>query len=132
MKLPQIGDTITTLRAIELCKHFKFYELSAYINRDIEKFKPWVFDGASMLPDKWFVKTSKIPNLIEIALKHDLEYAYGEHGDKVRRKEVDLKFRKNLRKDGVGPVLAEIMYRAVRFGGSEILKRSFSWGYARK
>ena len=94
-------------------------------------FKDWIFDGASLLPDNLISKLFHIPHLIEIALKHDLKYAYGELGNEEERLRADQEFKQDLLADGTHPWVAEVMFKMVRLGGSEKLKTSFSWGFAR-
>jgi hypothetical protein len=132
MNLPKIEDVITTARARELCVHYGY----AYLVERIDAapagtFKEWRFDGASMTPDKLVSSLAGIPNLTEIALKHDLKYAYGELGNDAERLKADDEFKADLLVDGASRWVADIMYGAVRAGGHEAWKTSFSWGFAR-
>ena len=133
MTLPRIGETITTARARELCAERG--EMFAYIVKRIDdqpaEFKEWVFDGASRLPDRLVAKLFDIPHLIEIALKHDLKYGYGELGNREERRRADAEFEQDLLADGTRPWVAKVMYWAVRLGGGERFKTSYSWGFAR-
>ena len=52
MKLPEIGELVTSSRALELCEHFTLDYLAARIEETPEKFKDWKFDGCSCLPDE--------------------------------------------------------------------------------
>lgn len=133
MDLPAIGATITTERARALCR-----ERGAAFDYIIERieacpgdFKNWIFDGASLVPDHLAAKILHIPHLLEIALKHDLKYAYGELGNEAERLRADREFRADLIADGTNPLVAESLFAAVRLGGREELKTSFSWGFAR-
>jgi hypothetical protein len=132
MKLPEIDEKITTDRAIELCEHFGYIYLVERIKANQDRFKDWVFDGASMIPDKIFSQTFHIPNLIEIALKHDLKYAYGERGNKAEKLRADLEFALDLLNDGASSAITRLMFAAVDVGGNELFKTSYSWGYAWK
>lgn len=132
MNLPEIEDVITTAQARALCVHYRY----AYLVERIDAapagtFKEWKFDGASMTPDKLVSKLAGIPNLTEIALKHDLKYAYGELGNDAERLKADDEFRADLLADGASRPVADLMYEAVRKGGHEAWKTSFSWGFAR-
>jgi hypothetical protein len=98
--LPQVGDTIDTTLALKLCKHFSFDALAIRIQNNPENYNDWVFDGASMLPDKLFSKIFHIPNLVEVSLKHDLKYAYGESGNNSEKHQADLDFQHDLIADG--------------------------------
>ena len=98
---------------------------------DIADAKDWIFDGASMLPDKLMARLLRIPHLTEIALKHDLKYAYGELGNEEERLRADRELKEDLLADGTRRWLAETIFRIVRLSGSERWKTSFSWGFAR-
>ena len=52
INLPEIGGTITTKRALELCKHFELDHLIERINSNTSGYKELVFDGVSVLDDK--------------------------------------------------------------------------------
>ncbi|MBN2428248.1 MAG: hypothetical protein JXK94_07930 [Deltaproteobacteria bacterium] len=132
MNLPKIGDPVTTEYAIELCQHFGFDYLVERLEAYPEDYKEWVFDGASMIPDNLFSKLFKIPNLTEIALRHDLKYAYGASGDNREKLKADLEFALEVLNDGASAEMTKLMFTAVDVGGKEILKTSFSWGFARK
>ena len=131
MNLPEINETITTDRAIELCDHFGCAYLVERITANRESFKDWIFDGASMVPDELFAKLFDIPNLIEIALKHDLKYAYGESGNKAEKLRADQEFERDLINDGASPEIAKIMFTAVDVGGNEGTPTDFAWTFAR-
>ncbi|SHE22485.1 hypothetical protein [methanotrophic endosymbiont of Bathymodiolus puteoserpentis (Logatchev)] len=128
--LPNIDETITNDRAIELCKHFSYTHLVKRIEGSRDKYKNWVFDGASMVPDQIFAKLFHIPNLVEIALKHDLKYAYGEQGNDIEKLRADLEFELDVLNDGASPRMAKLMFAAVDLGGNEKLNTPYSWAYA--
>ncbi len=130
MKLPKIDDTITIEQAINLCEYFGYEHIVKRLKGAPGNYKSWIFDGASMVPDELFSKLFHIPNLVEIALKHDLKYAYGEPGNKVEKLRADLEFEIDLLNDGASPEMAKLMFAAVDVGGKEILKTSYSWAYA--
>jgi len=132
MPFPKIGDTIDTEKAIELCEFFRFGKLTEYIENNQGCFKPWIFDGASMIPDDIFAEVFSVPNFTKIALKHDLHYAYGEPGNTKSRLLADLMFYSDLIIDNCPPELAHTMFLAVRVAGCEEAMLSFSWGFARK
>ena len=129
MKLPEIGETIDNEMAIELCRHFGFEELVQRIEANPESYKPWVFDGASMLPDLIVSRLINVPDLTEIALKHDLKYAYGVSGDDEDRLKADYELGVDLLASGASARVAMIFFGAVQAGGGE-LGLSFSWGFA--
>lgn len=128
----KIEDVITTAMALELCTHYGFGYLVSRIKEDQRAFKEWTFDGASMIPDALFSKIFCIPSLTEIALKHDLKYAYGEIGNKEEKSKADKAFKEELINDGSWPKIAHLMFMAVDIFGDGPVKTRFSWGFARK
>ena len=132
MTKPEIGDTITNEQAIELCQHYGLQYLIVRLNEQPQDFKSWIFDGASMIPDALFSKIFSVKNLIEIALRHDLKYAYGDLKNEDERKRADDEFKSELLSDGVSKLVAYPMYCAVRIFGNSLLKTDFTWGFARK
>ncbi len=132
MKLPKIGDTIGSNMALLLCEHFNLTYLVKRINDNPSIFRPWRFDGASMLPDGWWSRRFNIPNLTEIALRHDLKYAYGDLKNKKERLKADLEFTLELLADGASAWIAKTMLLAIIGGGSRWFRLSFTWGFARK
>jgi hypothetical protein len=133
MATPAIGERITTARARVLCLELgaQFEYIVQRIDAAPGDFKDWIFDGASLLPDELVAKLFHIPHLIDIALKHDLKYAYGELGNEAERLRADQAFKQDLLADGADAWVAEAMFKSVRLGGSEYVKTSFSWGFAR-
>lgn len=130
MQIPEIGETITNNRAIELCLHYGFDEIVQRIKHSPALFRPWVFDGASGVNDESAGELFNIPNIVEIALQHDLPYAYGIKGDKHARKKADMKLKQDIIDDGAGYVIANSFYLAVRLGG-DIPGTGYEWGFAR-
>jgi hypothetical protein len=135
IKLPGIGEIITTERALELCRHFNFDHLVARIEADPELFTHWKFDGCSCLPDKYlgrFTGCKWRDITFGCCLPHDLCYAYGELGNHAERKRGDAKFYSDLvTKAGMKKWMASAFYAGVRIGGAELFGLSFSWGFAR-
>jgi len=133
-QLPEIGDVVTTVAAWTLCRYFGLGYIVERIEADPGKYKSWKFDGCSGLPDRvmglltgcrWKDITYKC------CLPHDLCYAYGELGNKIEKKKVDLEFYNALvNRAGMKKWKASVFHAAVRVGGCERLKRSFSWGFA--
>lgn len=130
MDLPQIGEQIDTERALALCAHFGFHALVDRIEQDPLRYKSWVFDGASMLPDAWVSRWFKMPHLRLIALRHDLQYAYGEPGDRQARRLADKALEQALLEDGASKAVAKVFYLAVRAFGDGPVKTRFSWAFA--
>ncbi len=136
MKLPKIGDTITTRDALELCRYFNFDYLIKRIKSNPKKYKEWKFDGCSGLPDEvlgFFMGINWKDITYKCCLPHDLCYGYGDPGNAVERKRVDLKFYKDLVfKAGMKKWCASAFLMGVRMGGTETFGLSFSWGFAHK
>lgn len=131
MQIPKIGDTITNDIAIELCLHYGFDEIVQRIKHSPSMFKPWVFDGASGINDDALIgQLLGIPNIIEIALKHDLQYAYGVLNDRYARKAADMRLKQDILDDGGAELVAQSAYFSVRLGG-DVPNTGYQWGFAR-
>jgi len=136
MKLPKINDMITTVQALELCKHFKLDYLIKRIESNSDKYETWKFDGCSGLPDEvmgFFTGCEWKDITYKCCLPHDLCYGYGELGNDIERKRVDIKFYSDLvTKAHMKEWCASAFLAAVRVGGAEACGLSFSWGFAHK
>ncbi len=136
MNLPKIGETITTELALELCEYFGLDGLMDRISKNPNSYKEWVFDGISVLNDKFAASISCVDQNVltfECALPHDLRYGYGESGNKKERKDADLKFKSDLlNKAKMNKFWAFIFYFTVRTGGAEVWGFSYSWAFAQK
>ena len=137
MKLPKIGDTITVLQGLELCRHFNLNYLAERIITNPRNYRPWEFDGCSgvddhrvlkfIFGDKWRKIT------FDCCLKHDLKYAYGDIDSKAERKAADDSFNICLQISAkLKGWQARIFYRAVRIFGGRLLKAPFSWGFGHR
>ncbi len=136
MKYPEIGDTVTTELALDLCRHFNLDYLIDRIETHPHTYKPWKFDGCSGLPDEvmgLFTGCHWRDITYQCCLPHDLCYGYGEPGNTMERKRVDVKFYSDLvTKAGMKEWQAAAFLAAVRVGGAEAFGFSFSWGFAHK
>jgi len=130
MVLPKINDVITAQLAVELCDYYGLNYLSDRIQDNPENYKEWIFDGASMIDDAIFSDIFDLPNIVEISLKHDLKYAYGDHGNHEEKLIADLEFQIDLLRDGASTILSRLMFSSVDVFGYERLGTSFSWGFA--
>ncbi len=135
MDYPKIGETITTKWAVELCKHFGLDYLVERIRENPDSYKNWIFDGVSVLCDKFAAGVTGVDQEIltnQCALPHDLAYAYGESGNDEERKAADSKFKADLiNKAKMSTFWASIFHHAVRIGGMEELGLSFTWAFAK-
>jgi hypothetical protein len=129
MQLPKIGDLVTTEAALSLCDHYGMDKLVKRINRHPEKYRTWIFDGCSLLPDKLVSALTHIVTLTEICLRHDLRYAYGEPGNVEERLRADYLLGLELLDGGASALVSKAFFDGVRLGGGE-LGFSFSWGFA--
>ena len=136
MKLPDIGDLITTAEALELCRHFGLHDLVDRIESDPAGYRNWRFDGCSGLPDQLmglFTGCNWQDITYRCCLPHDLCYGYGEPGNDIERKRVDEQFHNDLvAKANMPKWCASAFLAAVRIGGAEVFGLSFSWGFAHK
>jgi hypothetical protein len=134
MELPNIKDMITTEKALELCKHFNLDYLVHRVESNPDHYKEWEFDGCSCLPDElmgFFTGCNWEDITYKCCLPHDLCYAYGDPGNDIERKRVDIKFYSDLiTKAGMRKWCAAAFLAAVRAGGKEEFGLSFSWGFA--
>jgi len=136
MKLPEIGDIITTQKAVELAAYFDLNYLVDRITTNQNSYRAWSFDGCSGLPDEvigLFAGCDWKDITYKCCLPHDLCYAYGEIGNETEREQVDKNFYDDLAtKAGMRKWLASVFLSAVRIGGAEELGLSFSWGFEHK
>ena len=81
-------------------------------------------DGCSLFIDGTFAN----PELWkECCLLHDMAYWRG--GTEEERKQADLAFKACVEKKTGDPVLASLMYEAVRVGGAPHFPTWYRWGY---
>jgi len=136
MNFPSIGDRVETEQALDLCRHFKLDYLVSRIERDRSLYKSWIFDGCSCIHDEFLGLLTGCDSealTYKCCLPHDLGYAYGEPGNRMERKRVDLKFQSDLiTKAQMTEWAAAALYEGVRVGGEEVFGLSFSWAFARK
>ena len=136
MNYPKIGDRVDMETALDLCRHFNLDYLVRRIHADPSLYSSWIFDGCSCIHDQFlgFLTGLDADDITyKCCLPHDLCYAYGEPGNRMERKRVDLKFQSDLiTKARMPDWMASAMYEGVRIGGSEIFGLSFTWAFARK
>ncbi|WP_320047465.1 hypothetical protein [uncultured Ilyobacter sp.] len=113
MRIPKIGEIVTTSYAIELCEEFRYDYLAKRIKANKDDFKELEFDGASMVHDEILSRLHNIPHLTEIALRHDLKYAYGELGNKEEKLRADLEFALEVLNDGASANIIKYRKKAV-------------------
>ena len=130
-ELPKIGEIITSERAIELCNHFEFYDISRRIGESPEEYLSWEFDGGSKLPDELVARVFNVDEskLIEVFLKHDLWYAYGLPGDRTSKLKCDWHLGIDLLDIGIPEEVARAAVVMVDMFG-RMPESGFEWGFA--
>jgi hypothetical protein len=135
MEYPELGAVVTTDQALDLCRHFKLDYLIERIANNPEQYEPWKFDGCSCLPDEilgLFTGCDWPDITYKCCLPHDLCYGYGQLGNNIERKRVDVKFYSDLvTKAKMKEWQAAAFLAGVRIGGAQEFGLSFSWGFAR-
>ena len=134
VELPEIGDTITLEWWIELAEYFGLDSVAKKLREHPERYRPWVFDGCSGLPQRAF----KIlcGDKYDIVTKfcccpHDLSHAAG--GTEEERAKSNEDFRENLIDLAkFSEAKAYGFYYSVVVGGSDKFDTEWKWGFALK
>jgi len=125
MKLPKKGEEVPLERIREICNHYSLSALWVKIEKDVPQ-RPFKSDGCSLWVDIW-----KGVDLYPACFLHDLKYWAGYPGENVERLIADAELMIDVARRLGSTAMAEIMFFGVRFGGHEMFKRSFSWGFGR-
>ena len=130
-----IGQIVTPKMGLELARYFKLDYLIERLEKHPDKYKDFVWDGCSMIPDRLLTVFTGI-NWRQITynccMPHDCAYAYGELGNKKEKQKADFKLIDDLLTIGMLTWQVQLFYNAVEIGGAEHLKLDFSWGFANK
>lgn len=86
--------------------------------------KPFVSDGCSLFPDQSFISRTR---WCGCCLQHDVAYWRG--GSEAQREEADKALRECITEKTEDEILANVMYEAVRVGGSPYFPNWYRWGY---
>lgn len=134
---PNIGDTVSPEIGARIAEYFGFVTIVDRINANPERYKDFIFDGCSCLPDQLlglFTGCRWQDITYWACLPHDIMYAYGEPGNAMEKKTADYLFQNNLRnKAKMKKWLADVFFHAVDIGGGEEFEISnVSWGFATK
>lgn len=86
--------------------------------------KPFASDGCSLFPDASEITQH---DWCDCCFKHDLAYWRG--GTATQRQLADLELRKCVLNKTQNSVLADLMFKGVRFGGSPYFYNNYRWGY---
>jgi len=131
----KVGDVITPETGLELCRHFGFDYLVERLEGNLDKYKSFVFDGVSGLPENLaalLVGVNERALTYKCALPHDLQFAYSQKGNKKEEAMANSDFYNNLINISVVPWKAWAALKIVEKGGAEELDLSFSFGFANK
>lgn len=124
MELPQKNIPISNSDVITLCEQIGGMEWEIEQIKNDPPIKPFVFDGASGCPE-WLSK-----KLDRAALPHNIRYWIG--GGSHRRFVADRYFREDcITLCGVNQSLAQLAYKIVRVGGSDVFDTTWKWGFGR-
>lgn len=120
------GRKYSVAEVVAVCQAFDKNELAGLIETNPPK-KPFVFDGASMFPDKiGNVDTDYATHW------HDIRYWAGIKGDWLMRFLSDVEMVKDLIQVCKSTTeLAQLMFNGVRVGGSEHTGAKWRWAYGR-
>lgn len=123
MNLPPKNAPIPIEGVIKICEEYGLIRQLRKIQEDPPK-KPFVFDGASGLPER-------LSKLIDpAALPHDIDYWLG--GTEEERLIADCNFCKRvITLCGRSYMEAEAAFNAVRIGGASWLPTPWHWGFGR-
>ena len=131
----KVGDVITPEMGLELCKRFGFDYLVERLEGNLDKYKSFVFDGVSGFHDKFAALLAGVNEralTYKGALPHDIQFAYGQKGNKKEEAMANSAFYNTLIDIGVAPWKAWTALKIVEVGGAEELGLSFSFGFANK
>lgn len=120
MSLPKKGEKLTLGEVKRLCELFGLNDLWARIEANPPP-KPFVTDGCSMWPDRWFKGS-----IFAFCVEHDLKYWVG--GTDYDRLEADATLMLQVAKaEDVN--VATAMFGGVRVGGSPKTPLPWKWGF---
>lgn len=139
VKMPEIGDVITVDWGLALCQELGLDYLVERLMNHPERYKPFKFDGVSGINDKFLgvLNGGKWHLFTQIALPHDLAFAYGTLGrEDEEKQEAEWKVANDrFERECVTIALASpddaaFARQLVERGGREELHLPWSWGFA--
>ena len=125
IELPPKEAEVPLSKIKEICEAYSLPELWDKIEHDPPP-KAFKSDGCSLWFDEW-----KGVSLYPACFLHDLKYWAGYPGEDVERLVADAELMIDVAKLLSSTQMAETMFHAVRIGGHEFFKQSFSWGFGR-
>ena len=125
VSLPKKNRVVPLTEIHQICERYGLRKLWAKIEKDPPQVE-FKSDGCSMWFDEWAGKS-----LYPACFLHDLKYWAGYPGEHVERLIADAELMIDIARilDETG--MAVTMFHGVRAGGTDIFKRSFSWGFGR-
>ena len=126
MELPPKGEKASFSQIKEICEFYELTQLWEKIERDPPHI-PFKSDGCSLWFDSW-----KGSNLYAACFLHDIKYWAGYPEENVERLVADAELMIDVARILGSTQMAETMFHGVRVGGTEVFKRSFSWGFGRQ
>lgn len=134
---PNIGETVSPELGVKIARYFGFTTLVNRVEANPERYKDFIFDGCSCLPDQLlglFLGCNWRHITFWCCLPHDIMYAYGEPGNTKEKKAADYLFHNNLKKKAkMKKCFAAMLLTAVELGGDEDFEISnVSWSFATK
>jgi hypothetical protein len=120
-----MNEEVPLSKIKEICEHFQLVDLWKKIANDPPP-KPFKSDGCTHWFNDW-----KGVSIYSACFVHDLKYWAGYPHEDVERLIADAELMIDVAKLLNSTTMAETMFHGVRVGGTEKLKRSFSWGFGR-
>lgn len=99
--------------------------LNVSCSRPSSSLNEFTSDGCSLFLDRSPINNEN--DWCKCCLEHDI--AYWQGGTKAQRLEADEQLRDCVLKKTGDPILADTMYKGVRFGGSPYFYNWYRWGY---
>ena len=124
-QLPKVNSEVSLETIKEICEIYDLPEVWAKIKKNPPA-KTFISDGCTMWPDI----TNGI-SIYEACFLHDLKYWCGHPREDVARLKADAELMMDVARIRDSVKMAELMFHGVRRGGTEHIKRAFSWGFGR-
>lgn len=108
------------MRIVFVCVVCGLFSLSAWA----ENIKPFKSDGCSLFPDGHLLARDAWCNC---CVEHDI--AYWQGGTEAQKEQADIALRDCVLQTTGNELLAEGMYRGVKYGGHPVFPNWYRWGY---
>ena len=125
--LPEIGKEYSWQEILEIARDHGI----SYVVETLENYpppeKPFKSDGCSGgCPEEWAGH-----DIFPLCDKHDMSYWCGLPGDHMARLTADAELMIDIAETTGDISFAVMVFNAVRLGGGEERKKSYSWGFGR-